>query len=54
VAWPAGSAGSQWEWVDVVEFNRRGGRSDGVVSHGVCEACFARIVEPVQRAMEKS
>jgi hypothetical protein len=54
VAWPAGSACSQREWVDAVEFYRRGGRSGAVVSHGVCEACFARIVKPVQRAMGKS
>jgi hypothetical protein len=54
VAWPAGSACSRREWVDAVEFYRRGGRSDAVVSHGVCEACFARIVEPVQRVVEKT
>ncbi len=54
VAWPAGSAGSRREWIDAVEFYRRGGRSDAVVSHGVCEACFARIVEPVQHAMGKN
>jgi len=51
VAWPAGSAGTPREWIDAVEFYRRGGRSDAVVSHGVCEACLARIVEPVRRAM---
>ena len=54
VAWPAESTCLRREWVDAVEFYRRGGRSDAVVSHGVCEACFARIVEPMQRAMEKS
>lgn len=54
VAWPAGSTCPQREWVDAVEFYRRGGRSDAVVSHGICEACFARIVEPVQRAMGKT
>jgi hypothetical protein len=54
VAWRAGSACSQLEWIDAVEFYRRGGRSDVVVSHGICEACFARIVEPVQRAMGKT
>ena len=53
VAWPAGSPCAQGEWVDAVEFYRRGGRSDAVVSHGVCEACFARIVEPVRHAMGK-
>jgi hypothetical protein len=41
-------------WVDAVELYRRDGRSGAVVTRGFCEACFARIVEPVQRAMGKT
>ena len=46
VAWPAGG---QSEWIDAVEFYRRGGSSDVVVSHGICDACIRRVVGPAER-----
>jgi hypothetical protein len=44
VAWPVVTA-EHPEWIEAVEFYRRGGRADAVVSHGICETCFAQIVE---------
>jgi hypothetical protein len=33
------------EWIEAVEFYRRGGRTDAVVSHGICYVCLEQIVE---------
>jgi hypothetical protein len=44
VAWPI-TVAEQPEWIEAVEFYRRGGRTDAVVSHGICETCFEQIVE---------
>jgi hypothetical protein len=47
VAWPVGMDVKGQAWIEAAEFYRRGGHSDVAVSHGVCEACFHRIVGPV-------
>lgn len=44
VAWPT-SVGEQPAWIEAVEFYRRGGRTDAVASHGICETCLEQIVE---------
>lgn len=44
---PMTAASAEAEWIEAVEFYRRGGRSDIAVTHGLCEACFLRVVEPV-------
>jgi hypothetical protein len=43
VAWPA-QAAERPDWIEAVEFYRRGGRTDAVVSHGICEICLKQIV----------
>jgi len=42
VAWPVPG---QAEWIEAVEFYRRGGRTDVVVSHGICDVCLEQIVK---------
>jgi hypothetical protein len=54
VAWPTDAYPDQREWIGAVEFYRRGGRTDAVVSHGICEACLDRIVAPVRSAATRS
>ena len=44
VAWPV-QAAERPEWIEAVEYYRRGGRTDAVVSHGICEICLEQIVE---------
>ncbi len=48
VKWPTPAA-AQPEWIEAVEFYRRGGRTDAVASHGICETCIEQIVERAQR-----
>lgn len=50
VAWPQGTGPGEQEWIEAVEFYQRGGRTDVVVSHGLCEACIERVIAPVQTA----
>lgn len=52
VAAPVAEAAAEEEWIEAVEFYRRGGRSDVFVSHGICDACFVRIVEPALITMK--
>src|SRR6185437_7817078 len=44
VKWPVAVA-EQHEWIEAVEFYRRGGRTDAVASHGICESCIEQIVD---------
>lgn len=50
VAWPQRTGPGEAEWIEAAEFYRRGGRTDVVVSHGLCEACIERVIAPVQAA----
>lgn len=50
VAWPQRTGPGEQEWIEAVEFYRRGGRTDVVVSHGLCEPCIERVIAPVQIA----
>ncbi|HEX8568490.1 MAG TPA: hypothetical protein VF699_00995 [Caulobacteraceae bacterium] len=40
-----GQGGGRW-WMDAASYYRRGGGSQVRVSHGVCDACMANVVEP--------
>ena len=52
VAWPPASAPEERAWIEAAEFYRRGGREDAIVSHGLCDDCFQRVVEPATRDVE--
>ena len=45
VAWPVDDDTTARMWIEAAEYCRRGGGSDVMISHSVCEACFGRIVE---------
>lgn len=44
VAWPVGSSAGERSWIEPEEYYRRGGPSDVIVSHGICEDCFDRLM----------
>ncbi len=44
VAWPVG--GEPSEWIEPVDYYRRGGPDHVRVSHGICPACVQRVFEP--------
>jgi hypothetical protein len=44
VQWPVRGT-EPHEWIEAVEFYQRGGRTDAVASHGICEVCLEQIVE---------
>jgi hypothetical protein len=44
VGWPIGDECP--EWIEPVDYYRRGGSDDVRVSHGICPSCFQRIVAP--------
>jgi hypothetical protein len=46
VAWPPEADARPRRWISAAEYYRRGGRSDAVVSDGICPACMKRVVEP--------
>lgn len=46
VAWPPGMHEPSRRWISVVEFYRRGGREDAMVSDGICPACLKQVIEP--------
>lgn len=50
VRFPAGSAEGEGEWIDAVEYYRRGGDNAVVISHGVCPRCFETVVQDNLRA----
>ena len=37
------------EWVDPLEYYRRGGGAEVSVSHSICKPCFERVVAPILR-----
>lgn len=43
VAWPVGAPTGVRRWVEPSEYYRRGGADVVLISHGFCEACFARL-----------
>lgn len=54
VAWPTAptaAAEADREWIDAPEYYRRGGATDVQVSHGICPACYARVVQPALDAL---
>ena len=51
VAWPGD--GNEREWVSAPEYYRRGGHTEVQVSHGICPACYARVVEPALIALRQ-
>jgi hypothetical protein len=46
LAWPIGARERARRWISPVEFYRRGGPEDAVVSDGICPPCAKRVVEP--------
>ena len=44
VAWPLGASVADRRWIEPAQFYRLGGPSDAVVSHGLCDDCFERVV----------
>jgi hypothetical protein len=46
VAWPIGVGQHDREWIRPEQYYVKGGPSEFIVSHGVCPACFERVVEP--------
>jgi len=53
VAWPVGATEPDAEWIAATEYYRRDGDRSVAVSHGVCPACFDRIVEPALQALSR-
>ncbi|MGC2854771.1 PAS domain-containing protein [Novispirillum sp. DQ9] len=53
VRFPAGSAEGQGEWIDAVEYYRRGGDNDVVISHGICPDCFEGVVQANLREVQE-
>ena len=51
IAWPIGADPETREWIEPPEYYRRGGASDVVDSHGICDCCFERVVEPPLRLL---
>ncbi|WP_209427181.1 hypothetical protein [Pararhodobacter sp. SW119] len=43
VAWPVGAPTGAREWIEPTEYYRRDGGDVAMISHGFCEACFARL-----------
>ena len=44
VAWPDDDAVTAPEWIEAAEYYWRGGVSDVVISHAVCENCYQRVI----------
>jgi hypothetical protein len=44
VAWPEYDAVADPEWIEASEYYWRGGVSDVVISHAVCEQCYRRVI----------
>jgi hypothetical protein len=44
VAWPMDARTAERAWIEPAAFYHRGGPPDAVVSHGLCEDCFERVV----------
>jgi hypothetical protein len=47
--WPIQAPPEKQEWLEPVEFARRGGVSDGLVSHGICDRCEGLITGTVSQ-----
>lgn len=45
VAWPIGAPTGEREWIEPVEYYRRGGGDIALISHGFCKDCFTRLQE---------
>jgi len=45
VRFPARSKEGEGEWLDAIDYYRRGGDNAVVISHGVCPTCFATVVQ---------
>jgi hypothetical protein len=48
VAWPLGTQGAAAEWIDPVDYYRRGGPPDVALSHGVCPSCLGRLLHEIR------
>lgn len=44
VAWPIDAPARERHWIEPEEYYRRGGPSDVVVSHGICDECYDRLM----------
>jgi hypothetical protein len=44
VAWPDGRGGPNRIWIEPVEYYQRSRDPAVVISHGICEACFERVI----------
>lgn len=44
VAWPIDAPAKERNWIEPEEYYRRGGPSDVVVSHGICDGCYSRLM----------
>ncbi|HVZ10656.1 hypothetical protein [Rhodopila sp.] len=45
IGWPPTAVREPAEWISLAEYDRRGGRRDGPVSHGACPDCAARVLD---------
>lgn len=48
IAWPPGAGKAQEEWIEPVDFYRRGGEATPAISHGICNTCFARVMRAIK------
>lgn len=44
VGWPPGTSGHEAEWIAPESYYQRGGPAETNVSHGICPACYERVV----------
>lgn len=45
VAWPVGAPSGEREWIEPMDYYRRGGSETVKISHGICESCYVRLTE---------
>lgn len=43
VAWPVGAPLDKRAWIEPTDYYRRGGAEVSLISHGLCEPCFAQL-----------
>ena len=54
VAWPIGAPTCEREWIEPVEYYRRGGVDIALISHGFCKDCFNSLQEDPLRLKKTS
>ncbi len=44
VSWPVGATPPNREWIEASDYYRRGGSEVELISHGMCESCFEKLM----------